>query len=194
MDETYDKYIIPNNIVRSHELLHLIQGIVEDLRELHSMGIIHQNLKLQNVLIVEYNNKTYTRISDIRVIKDHTHLETLKWRAREQMFGEETKETDLFSLGYFIYFCLTRKEDLFAENLFGRDYNVVEEKKFVNALQNYSKAFNLCAQLLNSNPKTRPQASMVLHHPLFWDVSKKILFLSVSSDRLEVRCLPQISR
>eukprot|EP01117_Protostelium_nocturnum_P007990 TRINITY_DN2847_c0_g1_i3.p1 TRINITY_DN2847_c0_g1~~TRINITY_DN2847_c0_g1_i3.p1 ORF type:complete len:1039 (-),score=297.49 TRINITY_DN2847_c0_g1_i3:13-3030(-) len=183
------------------------------LAYLHSLNIVHQDLKPQNVLI-DMNNRV--RITDMGCSKKlevdqssfsgNAHSGSCGWQAPEIMslkqeshrqrqlpVGKQlpayriTKKTDVFSLGCLFAYVLTGGEHPFGP-VYERESNIIKGKFNLNFLKKECgfEAFDLISKMLSSNPSDRPLIDQILSHPFFWDGSKKLLFLKDASDRLEI--------
>ncbi|KAJ0456461.1 putative protein kinase IRE1 family [Helianthus annuus] len=181
----------------SSDLLKLLRDIVAGLVHLHDLGIIHRDLKPRNVLIVK-GTSLCGKLADMgisrRLVEDMTSLGphaqgsgSSGWQAPEQLcHGRQTRAVDLFSLGCVIFFCMTGGRHPFGDTPYERDGNVIDNNK-VNMflVKDVHEAIDLFSQLLNPDPKLRPKASEVLHHPLFWNSEMRMSFLKDTSDRVE---------
>uniref|UniRef100_A0A2N9GUT4 non-specific serine/threonine protein kinase n=1 Tax=Fagus sylvatica TaxID=28930 RepID=A0A2N9GUT4_FAGSY len=182
-------------------LLKLMRDVVSGLVHLHELGIIHRDLKPHNVLIIK-ERSLCAKLSDMGYSKHldgdmsslshhatgkHSHLVILSgWQAPEQLLHErETRAVDSFSLGCFLFFCITGGRHPFGDSL-ARDNNIVKNQMDLFLVEHIPEAWDLISCLLNPNPKLRPKALEVLHHPLFWTSEMRLSFIRDTSDRVEL--------
>ncbi|XP_028776744.1 serine/threonine-protein kinase/endoribonuclease IRE1a [Neltuma alba] len=177
-------------------LLKLIRDIVSGLVHLHELGIIHRDLKPQNILITKERHLG-AKVSDMGISKrllgdissfshNGTGCGSSGWQAQEQLHQRrQTRAVDLFSLGCVLFFCITKGKHPFGERL-ERDFNIVKDKKNLAPVEFIPEAEDLISSLLNRNPKSRPKAIEVLHHPFFWSSEMRLSFLRDASDRVEL--------
>jgi serine/threonine-protein kinase/endoribonuclease IRE1 len=101
-----------------------------------------------------------------------------------------TKAIDIFSLGCVFFYIMTQGRhpfDVGGESL-GRDLNIKENRSDLEILRLYDYSFeadDLIMQMLQHNPRHRPDTSTILLHPYFWDTDTKLDFLCEISDRFE---------
>ncbi|AET41451.1 bifunctional endoribonuclease/protein kinase IRE1 Ecym_8164 [Eremothecium cymbalariae DBVPG len=103
-----------------------------------------------------------------------------------------TRAIDIFSLGCVFYYVLSKGRHPFGER-FMREGNIIKGDYCLDGLSKYIKdrclvieAKDLIAQMIQSDPLKRPVAQVVLKHPLFWSVPRKLEFLLKVSDRFEI--------
>lgn len=177
-------------------LIKLMRDVVSGLVHLHELGIIHRDLKPQNVLIVK-ERSLYAKLSDMgiskRLLGDMSSLGhhatgygSSGWQAPEQLRqGRQTRALDLFSLGCVLFYCITGGKHPFGDHL-ERDVNIVKNQVDLFLVEHIPEAVHLLSQLLDPNPESRPKASEVLQHPLFWNSEMRLAFLRDTSDRVEL--------
>lgn len=178
------------------QLLKLMRDMVSGLSHLHELGIIHRDLKPHNVLISN-DRCPNAKISDMgiskRLLEDMSSLTqhatgsgSSGWQAPEQLLhGRQSRAVDLFSLGCILFFCITKGKHPFG-NHFERDSNIVNNRMDLFLVDHIPEAVHLLSQLLDPDPKMRPNAVEVLHHPLFWSSETRLSFLRDVSDRVEL--------
>ena len=101
-----------------------------------------------------------------------------------------TRAIDIFSLGCVFYYCLTGGSHPFdKDGKFMREANIVKGFFNIDALDvmgDYQwEAKDLIGDMLDHNPKKRPDAATILTHPFFWPAEDRLDFLCQVSDAFE---------
>ncbi|KAK8367826.1 hypothetical protein V6Z12_A02G213000 [Gossypium hirsutum] len=143
--------------------LKLMRDVVSGLAHLHDLGIIHRDIKPQNVLIIK-EKTVCAKLSDMgiskRLLEDRSSLGhhatgcgSSGWQAPEQLLlGRQTRAVDLFSLGCVLFFCITRGKHPFGNHL-ERDINVVNNRVNLFLVEHIPEAVDLISCLLNPEPE-----------------------------------------
>ena len=99
------------------------RDILETLQHLHSQGILHRDIKPDNMVMHSYDSPTGQKVQKVTLIDfDHAETEfsphcptnraqhccgTARFNAPEAFMGEYSAATDLYSVGVIVYLLLT---------------------------------------------------------------------------------------
>ncbi len=229
----------------SLDLPDVLKQITAGLQYLHSLKIVHRDIKPQNILVsapkILLSNPSSTTqpprilISDFGLCKklegDQNSFRattahaagTSGWRAPELLVDSDlngpnpspdaasahtggstsepavvdpqtnrraTRAIDIFSLGCVFYYVLTS-----GNHPFDKDGRYMREANIVKGLYNIEdlsllgdyqwEAKDLISNMLAHNPRQRPDAATILHHPFFWPADDRLDFLCHVSDGFE---------
>ncbi|XP_039159325.1 serine/threonine-protein kinase/endoribonuclease IRE1a isoform X1 [Eucalyptus grandis] len=176
-------------------LLKLMRDVVSGLVHLHRLGIIHQDLKPQSVLITKEFCAKLSDMGSSKLLPEDTspsgyHVPdcgSLALHTAEQLCpAHQMYSVDLFGLGCILFFCITGGKHPFGDSLKG-DNNIKEYSIDLSPVEFLPEAADLFARLLNPNPNLRPKAMVVLHQPLFWNSKMRLSFLRDASDWVELK-------
>jgi len=152
----------------------IVKGLLESVQKMHSYGIVHRDLKLENLLLkTKGNEMPVVKIADFGLaIEEHkimtfagTPLYMAPENHRREVYG---KPVDMWAIGLITYF-------LFCGDLpFGTDeyvkYRVLRgEFEFSGKQWQSSSVFmrDLISGLLTVDPRVRLTADQALKHPWF---------------------------
>ena|SRR3990167_2057715 len=138
--------------------------ICEAVNNLHSLGIAHLDLKLENILIE--NNNPY--ICDFGAAVYRTPMAygmrtTINYAAPEMKynFRYEPKSCDIYSLGIILFVMLTGNYPIFIGSGHSLDTSLLSRRKVS------SRCMKLIASMLSYYPEKRPTILEVLEDPWF---------------------------
>ena len=199
MEGSLDEYLRRDQ--ECEEAFTICLSIASGIEFLHSKGVLHRDLKPQNIL---YNtNPSFSvKISDFGLSKIlqttqtrgqsesvmHSKAGTRCWMAPERLADnpqEHSKASDIFSCGLLFHYVLSKKKHPFNLAYGGADIknprqtekNILGNKGcFCTSLS--PEASDLLKNILSPEPKNRPTASSLQHFPFFWDNRKKVEFLA----------------
>ena len=187
-----------------------LQQIAAGLQHLHSLSIVHRDIKPQNILVgQDPHGKLRMLLSDFGLSKRIDGITqssfsqtvnqpggTAGWRAPEILRGEApiaahgrlTRAVDIFSLGCVAYYLFTGGGHPFGTQ-YEREMNIIAGNVDLSRLaafgENMFEVEMLVRSMISAQPHLRPTAAQVSRHPLFWTAAKRVAFLQDVSDRFE---------
>jgi serine/threonine protein kinase len=142
--------------------------IGEALQEAHGKGIVHRDIKTDNIMV---NSKNQIKVMDfglaklkgsLKLTKTSSTVGTLAYMAPEQIQGGEVDaRSDIFSFGILLYEMLTGKLPFRGEHEAAMMYSIVNEDS--EPIQKYlpdasSDLIHVLNRLLEKNPQDRYQS------------------------------------
>lgn len=179
-----------------------LRQLLQGLADLHRVGVVHRDVKPQNVLVTRSNSGVgdvkladvglALRLADNRssytaVTNAGGGLGTTGWRAPEVLSGgRQTKAVDIFAVGCMVCSILTGGDHPFGNASYGRDGNIASGNPTLDSLESLDlpEATDIVRKMINTSSAERPTAEEALQHPFFWTDATKLSFLVDISDRL----------
>ncbi|VVC31730.1 PUB domain,Pyrrolo-quinoline quinone beta-propeller repeat,Protein kinase domain,Serine/threonine- [Cinara cedri] len=202
---TLEDYVEKNQLRHEISPKEILSQSIKGLQHLHSLGIVHRDIKPHNVLlsIPSRGNGSFSSVRAL--ISDFGLCKKLQggkmsfskrsgvtgtdgWIAPE-MFANNasvTKSIDIFSMGCLFYYILSDGKHPFGESLW-RQAKILDKRQVpcLDALNDNEVWKRLISVMISRNPEDRPTASAVRYYPAFWDSSTLLSFLQDVSDRVE---------
>jgi serine/threonine protein kinase len=177
----------------------LFYKIVKIIQTLHQMGISHNNIKAQNILldgenfeikICDLGASSFTKKENGKKILQAKRVGSDAYMAPEIILGlnYDGEKCDIFSLGVLLFFIMNYKAPfpiakvIKKKNPTLRLYSFIKEKKNINLFWNYIEKYiinkklsnefkNLFIKMVSYNPKERPTIDQVLNDEWFKDIT-----------------------
>ena len=142
--------------------------IGEALQEAHSKGIVHRDIKADNIMI---NSKGQVKVMDfglaklrgsLKLTRTSSTVGTLAYMAPEQLQGGEVDaRSDIFSFGVLLYELLTRQFPFRGDHEAAMMYSIVNEEpesiaKYIPDVS--SELVHIFGRALEKNPEDRYQS------------------------------------
>ena len=163
--KTLKDYIVAEGKLSNHDIIDYSTQIAQALKTAHQAGIVHRDIKPQNILIDNYGLLKVTDFGIARVSSNATItytssiLGTVHYISPEQAKGKIVDEkSDLYSLGAVMYEMATGKVPFDADNSVGiavmhiQD-NPIEPKELNPNLSDHLN--NIIMKLLDKDPANR---------------------------------------
>lgn len=120
---TLKEYIEQQRVINGKEVVHFTTQILRALQHAHDKGIVHRDIKPQNILLLQNGNIKVTDFGIARFSRSETRTMTesaigsVHYVSPEQARGETTDEkTDIYSIGVLIYEMLTGELPFQSDN------------------------------------------------------------------------------
>ncbi|KAM3141155.1 hypothetical protein pb186bvf_006760 [Paramecium bursaria] len=184
------EYMKKKVIFQNKEIQQIMNGLLDGLAHMHSKGIMHRDIKLENILFKESNNLNSVVIADFGLATQvdapvylYCRCGTPGFVAPEVINITDMTTTydsvcDVYSLGLVFHILLTGKP-----GFPGKSYNtIVQQNK--EAKINFKspvfevvqpQAFELLKQMLEPNPKKRITAKLALKNDYIMAGKEKVV-------------------
>jgi serine/threonine protein kinase len=120
---TLKEYLDQQKQIKWKEAIHFVVQILRALEHAHNKGIVHRDIKPQNIMLLQDGTIKVTDFGIARFSRSETHTMTAKaigsvhYIAPEQARGDYTDEkTDIYSVGVMLYEMLTGRLPFEADN------------------------------------------------------------------------------
>ena len=157
----------------------LFKQLIEGLRYMHSQGIIHRDVKLDNILLDADSSIKLCDLGVSKLIKQGEIMTeqcgTPAYIAPEIISGEGYSGfgADMWSAGVVLYALLSGTMPFKANNMNDLQ-NLIISSNYSEIKEVSKDASNLINELLELDPKKRLTADQALKHPFFKDVRKSM--------------------
>ncbi|KAA6389624.1 MAG: putative serine/threonine protein kinase [Streblomastix strix] len=169
----------PQILLPSFTLRALMKQIMEGMRAFHSAGLVHRDIKCDNILLHSPpgSGRVYAKISDFGFAKkvdlnnEQTYLAgTIPFMSPEQFHENSiiTQAVDIYALGITFYKLITHKYPV-------NECNFKEQGKKMAQMKNINQPvelkddnlWDLLSKMLEFDPYKRITAAEALQHPYF---------------------------
>jgi tRNA A-37 threonylcarbamoyl transferase component Bud32 len=162
-----------NVVLNSYRVKNILKQIVEGVRYLHDNGIVHRDLKLDNIMLKETTNGVIVKITDFGlsdVISTSTCLDqcgTIVYIAPEMILKQEySYKIDVWSIGVILYYLLFSKlpwtgmdDNDIANNIIYNDLVIPEGTEYEKEI------IELLIMCLQKDQEKRISVEDLLRHP-----------------------------
>jgi serine/threonine protein kinase len=178
-----DQYCQENEALSLHRIVSLIVQLLEALDATHSRGVIHRDIKPQNLFLYASPQGLRVKLFDFGMAKllaqpgdfltpKGMTLGTPAYMAPEQVCGGEVDaRTDLWSVGVVLYFLLTGKQPFCKATPIDTTLSVINDPLIPPSARaperNVPKPLeDLCIKALSKDPAKRPQSAAAFRDEL----------------------------
>ncbi|CAD8076839.1 unnamed protein product [Paramecium primaurelia] len=169
----YNYLLQRNNVLDQKEIKYIMKRLLKGVKHLHQLGIIHRDLKLDNIVFENENDIKSLKIIDFGFAVEFGHQTQVRcgtpgYMAPEILNQEDYDESvDIYSLGS-IYHSLLSGQKLYPEY---QDKNHLLFLNKLNKVKVSSKIMDIEQRqlllLMIGHKKHRPSASICLKHQFF---------------------------
>ena len=155
------------------EAKRIMTSLLEAVSYLHSKGIVHRDLKYENIMFIDETPRSEIRLIDFGLSQkfaagEHLHalVGTVYTMAPELIHGDYDAKADIWSLGVIAFMLLSSSMPFFGENRGAVIDHILHGKyKFQSKRwQNVTtEAKDFVMSLLRRRPEKRPSAQDALH-------------------------------
>lgn len=185
---TLRSYLEQKGIIEENEARSIIKSILEALQYCHFKGIIHRDLKLENIMYSD-SSKSSIKLIDFGIagiMKESINVGTIKYLPPEVVNGTDIDSKpciDSWAVGCIIYELLTGKQLFSGMNSTEVKQHINSPKKILaNSMS--KEVSNLINNLIKIDPKERLSISDCLQHP--WVINTTLN--SRVTDEIEEDC------
>ena len=166
------EYIQENHLTEK-ESCKIFQQLISTIYYLHNLGIVHRDLKAENILLTENKDIKIIDFGLSKICKNgellNTRCGTLYCSPPEILLGKkyDGKFSDIWSCGVILYFMLC---DYLPFNELNKKelYNKIIKCKYNKISENISnEAKDLISNILVLNPQKRLKIEQIIKHPWF---------------------------
>lgn len=160
-----EQYLV-NNTLSNEQLLDFLIQIMEGINQIHSQGMIHRDLKPQNIFLKKEEDNITLVIGDFGFLTNNDESKksivgTEKYIAPEVMKNKYDFSADIFSFGCILYRMIVRKEKKFFLSCLNPEFQS-ELKDELKSYEVPEELKNLILACLSVDPSQRPISSSIL--------------------------------
>lgn len=144
--------ILETRLFSYHEAAYVLRGVLSALHILHSHGIIHRDVKPENVMVNEINGRVaLIDLNASRILsgakRDTVIMGTVGFLPPEQLgLTESDERTDIYSVGVLLNVMLTGKLPT-EKSPEGKACRIIDKCLYVNPARRYQSALELLKAL-----------------------------------------------
>eukprot|EP00047_Mylnosiga_fluctuans_P022388 m.118884 g.118884 ORF g.118884 m.118884 type:complete len:859 (-) comp9244_c0_seq2:291-2867(-) len=185
---THHAAAVDPTLLAGLDRVELARQFLSGIAFLHKTGIVHRDVKPQNVLLTQQLTAVISDFGLCATVNDDqssfeaTHAGTVGWVAPETLRnGRTTKAVDAFSAGCVLHYLMTGLHPYGAH--FEREGNIRNGRRRIAKCDPLID--HTVLGLLQDDPDNRWSCTQALSAPLFWRPNKLLGLLQDVSDRVE---------
>ena len=161
--------------IQENIVINIFKQILNGVEYLHGIGVVHRNIKPDNILFDEFNNvkladfglsayferKSNQVFLDPKLFSNHTRVGHKDYTAPEVINGfDYDSKCDIFSLGITIFYLMTFQLPFYSYT--NNENKLIRNQLNVNLSNIYSNGLKtLVYKMISENPNDRPTAKEV---------------------------------
>ena len=162
-----------------HQIIHWFVQICEAVKYIHSMKVLHRDIKAQNVFLTKEGKCLLGDFGVSRTLNEtrgcaNTQIGTPFYMSPEIIEGKSySYESDIWSLGVLLYELCALKVPFNAANIYALSLKIVKGN-YAALPMKYSKELrSLVKDMLQANPTKRPTIDQILNMKIMRKYSEK---------------------
>lgn len=166
--ELYD-LVVERGSLSECEALHIFGQLCLGVSYIHEQGIVHRDLKLENILLDSEHNVKISDFGFTRAVEPHQWLDTrcgtMAYAPPEMLTGARYQgpAVDIWSLGVILYTLLCGYLPFDDESEAVMQHRIVHSAPELPGTLS-PEAHDILTQLLHKDPSQRPSTRSLLHH------------------------------
>lgn len=165
------RYIMDNGPIDYKRCMKLFKPIFKTISYMHSQHIIHNDIKLENIVVTDDNRLLLIDFGLSEVLSNEKHSDkyvgTMNYTAPEISQNKpHSYSSDIYSLGVVLFASITGEFPYYAENAYEYQMEQLSGNLNIHLLEEMNipqHIIKLLTHMLSPNPNDRPTAVECLH-------------------------------
>ena len=199
--------LLETKLYDEKEILQLGNQLAEGLGAIHDSGILHRDIKPQNIIInemgrpiiIDFGLATTTGTADLTALtKTGNVVGTTSYLAPELLRGERaTKQSDIYQIGVCLYECLVGNVPYDSQTLLAIAMGAqakVAEKPSTRGIRISEETEEVLLGLISPDPQKRPKTTAILRRQLQSLMDPSVLSASTAQPPIKVDSAPSLPK